>query len=121
MKAMRRRIALQKHFVQNEFKTLFLFRRSLGSAHASSRRFGKQTCAELFSKFSRWFRLAFRELAVWQSPGTLLTKRQCEEFAKCQFVVLAIRGNANGDGVLRNIAAQRAMEFVPQTKDRAPV
>ena len=75
MKAMRRRIALQKHFVQNEFKTLFLFRGSFRSAHASPRRFGKQTCAELFSKFSRWFRLAFRKLAVWQSPRALLAKR----------------------------------------------
>src|SRR5437016_12478521 len=43
MKAMRRRIALQKHFVRNGKRTLFRFvpqARDFGSGHASSRRFG---------------------------------------------------------------------------------
>src|SRR2546429_213550 len=39
MKAMRGRIALQKHFVRNPRKTLIVFRASFRTAHASSRRF----------------------------------------------------------------------------------
>jgi hypothetical protein len=40
MKAMRRRIALQKHFVRNPWNAPVAFRESFRSAHASSRRFG---------------------------------------------------------------------------------
>ncbi len=39
MKAMRRRIALQKHFVRNPSQMAAVFRGSFGSADASSRRF----------------------------------------------------------------------------------
>src|SRR5207245_7814179 len=38
-KAMRRRLALQKHFVRKSTDALVRFRASFGSAHASSRRF----------------------------------------------------------------------------------
>ena len=40
MKAMRRRIALQEHFVQNSWETI-LFRESFRSARASSRGFSR--------------------------------------------------------------------------------
>ena len=39
MKAMRGRIALQKHFVRNHTLRLLCFAQSFGSARASSRRF----------------------------------------------------------------------------------
>ena len=38
-KAMRRRIALLKHFVRNSSRVFELFRESFWSAHASSRRY----------------------------------------------------------------------------------
>jgi len=40
MKAMRGRIALQKHFVRNYTDVIALFWANFGSTHASSRRFG---------------------------------------------------------------------------------
>src|SRR4029077_922454 len=76
---------------------------------------------ELLSEFFCWLHLTFGNVAARQPPGVLATKWHCQEFTQCEFVFVAIRCNANRDVVLRHITAQRAMEFVPPAKNRAPI
>src|ERR1051326_3051370 len=77
--------------------------------------------AESLSKFIYWLRLALWDLAAGQSPLTLAAKWQCKQFAQRQLVFIAIGSDTNSNGVLWNIAAQRAMELVPPAKNRAKV
>src|SRR5207249_7672465 len=48
-------------------------------------------------------------------------KRQRKEFPQCELMFLPIRSNTDDDGILRHVSSQRAMEFIPPAKNRAPV
>src|SRR5439155_563356 len=69
----------------------------------------------------RWFRLAFRLFACRQPPRALLKEWQRKEFPQCELMFLPIRSNTDDDGILRHVSSQRAMEFIPPAKNRAPV
>jgi hypothetical protein len=77
--------------------------------------------AQLFRELLRWLRLTIRLFTVWQTPLALFAKRQRQELSQCQLMLVAIRSDANGHGILRHVAAQGAMEFIPPAKNRAPV
>src|SRR5215472_16411195 len=64
---------------------------------------------------------ALRNLAVGQSPLTLTAEWQREEFPQGELSFLAIGSNTYGDGVLRTIATQRVMQFVPPAENCAPI
>ena len=74
-----------------------------------------------FGELFRWLRLALRLLSIWQTPLALPAKRQNEKPSERKFVFVAICSNADRDSALRDVATQRAMEFVPPAKDRAPI
>lgn len=59
---------------------------------------------QLLGELIRRCRRAIGLFAVRQSPWTLFTERQRQELSNCQLVFLAIRGNTDGDGVLRDVA-----------------
>jgi len=65
---------------------------------------GAMTYLRLLRKFIRRLGGALRQLTAWQSPWALLTKRQRKELSKRELVFLAIRSDANGNGVLRHVA-----------------
>src|SRR6266496_5979918 len=48
-------------------------------------------------------------------------KRQRKEFPQCELMFLPIRSNTDDDGILRHVSSQRAMEFIPPAKNRAPI
>ena|SRR5207249_1691788 len=60
---------------------------------------------KLLCKFICRLGCAAWDLAAGQSPGALSTKWHCQEFPQCEFVLLAIRRNTDGNGVLRHVAA----------------
>jgi hypothetical protein len=80
-----------------------------------------QNGVELFYELFRWLRLAFGLLPIWQTPLALFAKWQNKKPTESKLVFVTICGDADGNGVLRNIAAQRAMQFVPPAKNRAPI
>jgi len=75
----------------------------------------------LFGELLRCFRLAVGLFAIRQPPRALLTKGEGEKFSQGELIFLAIGSNTYGYGVLRHVLSQRAMEFIPPAKDRAPV
>ena len=79
------------------------------------------TMAQLFRELLRWLRLTVGFVTVWQTPLALLAKRQHQELSQCQLMLVAIRSDANGHGILRHVTAQGAMEFIPPAENRAPV
>src|SRR6266481_228404 len=77
--------------------------------------------ARLLCEFICRLRLALGDLAVWQPPRALLTKWESEELSEREFVFLTICRYSDRDVILRHVTAQRAMEFVPPAKNRAPI
>jgi hypothetical protein len=75
----------------------------------------------LFGEFVRRPRRTVRLLTVWQTPWALVAKGQSEQFPEGEFVFVAIRGDANSDFVLRNVAPQRAMKLVPPAENCSPI
>ena len=80
-----------------------------------------EVMAKLFRELFCWLWLARGLFTIWQSPRALLTEGQCEKFAERELVLMAVGGDADGDRILRNITAQRAMEFIPPAENCAPV
>src|SRR5205814_6403272 len=76
---------------------------------------------QLLGKLVTWPRLAVRLETIGQAPLPLSAERQDQELAQRQFLFVAISCHPDGDFILRNVAAQRAMEFIPPAKDSAPV
>src|SRR5215471_14590519 len=94
-------------------------RRLAGSASELSTLIGGS--AALFGEFLGGSRRTIGLFAVWQPPLALFAKWQGEKFAERQLVFVSIRGHANRDFVLWNVAPQGAMKFVPPAKNRAPI
>jgi len=76
---------------------------------------------QLLGEPFRWLRLAVGLFAAWQTPLALFAKRQNEKVAEGEFVFVAICGDTNGHGVLRHVAAQSAMKFVPPAENGSPI
>jgi hypothetical protein len=68
-----------------------------------------------------WPRLAVRLETIGQAPLPLFAERQDQKLAERQFLFVAISRHPDGDFILRNVAAKRAMEFISPAKDSAPV
>ena len=80
MKAMRRRIALQKHFMRNPQNTAVEFCGSFGNAHASLRRFGW-----LRDKYYRRCVAADRRLLILPTVIVLFYVTSCTTLSPHQF------------------------------------
>ena len=66
-------------------------------------------------------RLAVRILARRQIPGALAAKWQNEKLSDRQLVFVTVGGNANRDFILRYVATQGAMKFIPPAEDGSPI
>ena len=77
--------------------------------------------ATLLGELFRWLRLAIGLFAAWQTPLALFAKRQNEKVAEREFVFVAICGDTDGHGVLRHVAAQSTMKFVPPAENGSPI
>src|SRR5437773_1170965 len=75
----------------------------------------------LFDELFCRLRLALGDLAIWQSPLALATKRQCKKFAQRKLMFLPVCSDTNRDCVLGYVSPQRAMQVVPPAKHRAPI
>ena len=76
----------------------------------------------LFGEFISWTPRALWAISTWQTPiVTLPLKWQQPQAAKGEFILLPVSWHADGDFILRYVATQSAVEFVPPAKNRAPV
>src|SRR5262245_38796147 len=103
------------------FSMMFLLTKFVAAKRVGCKRHLAFDCSLSFGKFSRRFWLAVRDLAIWQSPLALSSKWHGKEFAKRQFVFLAICRNPDRNGILRQVSAQCTMQLVPPAKHRTPV
>ena len=75
---------------------------------------------QLLGELVTWSRLAVRLETIGQAPLSLFAKRQDQKLGERQFVFVTISRDTDGDFILRNVAAQRAMRFILPAKDGAP-
>lgn len=73
------------------------------------------------SQFIGGLRCAIGHPAIGQTPGTLLAKREKEQLTGGQLGFVTISRDPDGNGILRNVAPEGAMKFVPPAENRAPV
>src|SRR6266566_2519373 len=76
---------------------------------------------QLLGELVTWPRLAVRLKTIGQAPLPLFAERQDQKLGERQFLFIAISRHPDGDFILRNVAAKRAMEFIPPAKDCSPV
>jgi len=77
--------------------------------------------AKLLREFLRWLWRAVGLFAAWQTPLALFAKRQNKKPAEGEFVFVTIGGDTDGHGVLRHVATQSAMKFVPPAENGSPI
>src|SRR4030095_16794332 len=75
----------------------------------------------LLGELVSWARLAVRLETIGQAPLPLFAERQDQKLGNRQLLFVAISRHTNGNFILRNVASQRAMEFIPPAKDGASV
>src|SRR5207253_5909578 len=76
---------------------------------------------QLLGELVTWPRPAVRLETIGQAPLPLFAEGQNQKLAERQFLFVAISRHPDGDFILRNVAAQRAMESIPPAKDCSPV